>query len=70
MLKYGIHSSTHPTPFVFVVLGSEFPAVSFLLLTCSYTSLETSQMIVEHVMSREDHFGPFQDDNHLQSHLI
>jgi hypothetical protein len=37
------------------------------------TSLETFQvdmyaifqMILEHVTSREDHFGLFQDDNHL-----
>ena len=71
MLKYGTHSSTtQPTPFVFVLLGSEFPAVFPLVDLFSYTSLETFQMnknaifemILEHVMSREDHFGLFQDD--------
>ena len=52
---------------VFVLLGSEFPAVFLLVDLFSYTSLETFQvnkyaifqMILEHVMSREDHFGLF-----------
>ena len=55
---------------VFVLLGSEFPAVFLLVDLFSYTSLETFQvnkyaifqMILQHVMSREDHFGLSQDD--------